>query len=112
MTTYHLATELRLASTRAEHDTDEEFEVFVGLVEDELVNLAQTEAAIAGPEATAVPAERTMKVSMGVEADCLTDAVRLFGTRVRTAIRITGKGGTFKATTEIFPVRAVTPAEA
>ncbi|ADH69260.1 MULTISPECIES: hypothetical protein [Nocardiopsis] len=85
MTTHHLVADLSFEA-RNGADSDRDFDDFVDRFVDELDNLQECDPGIVDPDVVGSLANRTLSVTMGVEAGTLEDASRLFSANVRAAL--------------------------
>lgn len=90
MTTHNLVVDLDFVCTDPARNTDEAFDAFSDAVMDALCDLENVDSGVIDPDITANITERHMAVMMGVEADTLRDAIRLFSANVRTALHVAG----------------------
>lgn len=67
-------------------DNDECFDEFTDRVLDALADLEEADNGLSDPDVTATPATRELAIAMRVEADTLSDALRIFSANVRTAL--------------------------
>lgn len=85
MTIHHLVADLSFEARNGSVG-DDEFDAFVGRVMDELDKLQECDSGIVDPDIVGSIAQRTMSVTMGVEAASAEDASRLFVANVRVAL--------------------------
>ena len=85
MNTHHLAVDLSFES-RNGATTDSDFDAFADRFIDELDILQECDPGIIDPDVVGSLAQRTLSVTMGVRADSLEDATRLFSANVRAAL--------------------------
>ena len=89
--THYLVMDLQFKSTgKAGTDTDENFDAFTDQVLDALADLEKVDPGLGDPDITATIADREMSISMGIEADTLADALRIFSANVRTVLHVAG----------------------
>nr|WP_221442460.1 hypothetical protein [Nocardiopsis algeriensis] len=89
--------------------TDEDFDDFVDRFLDELDNLVESDPGIVDPDVAGSLAQRTITVTMGVEAGTVEDGARLFFANVRCALHAaesaTPNWPTFAPSTPMSPGR-------
>lgn len=90
--TYYLIADLAFECTDPGHDTDEAFDQFTDLIQDELNNLAEFDHGIIDPDMTTMITDRQASFLIGIEAGALEDAVRLFSINLRCALHAAGAG--------------------
>lgn len=109
MTTYYLQADLTFECTDPAEDTDDGFDAFCDAVQEELDVLADLDKGIIDPDMTVSLTKRWAGFLIGIKADSLNDAMRLFSTNLRCALHaaggITANWPTFKPTTETPEVR-------
>jgi len=88
--THYLVADLTFVCTDPSQNTDEGFDAFTDAVLDALYDLAEVDDGIIDPDATVVITDRRMCVVMGIVADTLDDARRLFSANLRTALHAAG----------------------
>jgi predicted RNase H-like HicB family nuclease/enamine deaminase RidA (YjgF/YER057c/UK114 family) len=88
-----LATDLTFVCAEPGRDTDENFHAFTNAVGESMHDLAQIEdSGVIEPQLGVSIAERAASIRMGVTADTVGDAVRLFLANVRTVLHAAGCG--------------------
>lgn len=92
MTIHYLAADLTFICADPSRDTDDGFDAFTDAVADELLNLADGDEGIIDPDTTVRIDERWMSVLVGIEADSMSDAQRLFSANLRAALHAAGCG--------------------
>ncbi|MFI6574529.1 hypothetical protein ACIBFB_01920 [Nocardiopsis sp. NPDC050513] len=85
MTIHHLVADLSF-NARNGADSDEEFDAFVDRLVEELDNLQECDPGIVDPDVVGSLTNRTVSITMGVEAGNLEDASRLFSANIRAAL--------------------------
>ncbi|MGW5878476.1 hypothetical protein ACWFMI_18190 [Nocardiopsis terrae] len=85
MTIHHLAVDLSFES-RNGTTTDSDFDAFTDRFINELDSLQECDPGIIDPDVVGSLAQRTLSVTMGVRADSLEDAIRLFSANVRATL--------------------------
>lgn len=83
--TYYLTADLTFGFANGEA-TDEDFDAFVDRVVDELDNLQECDPGIIDPDVVGSLTERSLSILMGINADSLNDATRLFSASLRAAL--------------------------
>lgn len=108
---FYLTAAMEFASTDPARDTDGNFEEFLDAVMEALADLEDVDDGIVGADLTAAIAHRRASIDMGIEADSLNDAVRLFLANTRTALHVAGcytaNWPTYRPTTPVPSVREI-----
>jgi hypothetical protein len=89
---FYLTADMEFACTDAARDTDGNFEAFLDAVREALADLEEIDDGISGCDMTATITRRRAAVDMGIQADTLNDAFRLFLANVRTVLHAAGCG--------------------
>lgn len=89
---FYLTAMMEFACTDPSRDTDGNFEAFLDAVMEALADLEDVDDGIVGADLTATITRRRASIDMGVEADSLNDAIRLFLANTRTALHAAGCG--------------------
>jgi hypothetical protein len=89
---FYLTAAMEFACTDPVRDTDGNFEAFLDAVMEALADLEDIDDGIIGADLTATITRRRASVDMGIEADSLNDAIRLFLANTRTALHAEGRG--------------------
>lgn len=114
--TFYLLTDLTFTCKDAEQNTDDAFEAFADAVQDEFDTLAEIDPGIIDPDLTVGIRDRWISFLIGIDADTLDDAIRLFLANLRTALHAAGCGTAdwpaFRPTTERPEVRRAELADA
>jgi hypothetical protein len=88
--THYLVMDLSFSYTGTGADTDEKFDEFTDATLEALAALECADPGLTDPDITATLTTREMTITMGVEADTLADALRIFSANVRTALHVSG----------------------
>jgi hypothetical protein len=89
---FYLTADMEFGCTDPSRDTDGNFEAFLDAVRDALADLEDVDKGISGSDMTATVTRRRASVDMGIEADSLNDAIRLYLANTRTALHAAGCG--------------------
>jgi hypothetical protein len=89
---FYLTADMEFACTDPARDTDGNFEAFLDAVMEALADLEDVDHGISSSDMTATITLRRAAIDMGVEADTLNDAMRLFLANVRTVLHAAGCG--------------------
>jgi hypothetical protein len=89
---FYLTADMEFACTDPARDTDGNFEAFLDAVTESLADLEDVDPGIRGADLTAAIAKRRAAVDMGIEADTIDDAFRLFLANSRAALHAAGCG--------------------
>jgi hypothetical protein len=104
MMTHYLQTRLTFTCDNSEDNTDEAFDAFADAVQEQLDLSAQLDEGFIDPDLTVGIRDRWVEFLIGIEADTLNDAIRLFQANLRTALHAAGCGTpdrpAFKPTTQ------------
>lgn len=113
---FYLTAAMEFACTDPARDTDGNFETFLDAVMEALADLEDIDDGIIGADLTATITRRRASVDMGVEADSLNDAIRLFLANTRTVLHAAGCGTpnwpVYRPTTQTPAVREIDRADA
>jgi hypothetical protein len=88
--THYLVMDLGFSFTGTGADTDDAFDAFTDRALEALADLERVDQGLTDPDITAAIVSRKMTITMGVEADTLPDALRIFSANVRTALHVAG----------------------
>jgi hypothetical protein len=89
---FYLTADMEFRCTDPARDTDGNFEAFLDAVMESLADLEDVDKGITGGDVTATITRRRAAIDMGIEADSLKDAMRLFLANARTALHAAGCG--------------------
>ena len=89
---FYLTADMEFACTDPARDIDGNFEAFLDAVMEAVADLEDVDPGITSCDMTATITKRRATVDMGIEADTLSDAGRLFMANVRTALHAAGCG--------------------
>jgi hypothetical protein len=87
---FYLTADMEFSCTDPARDTDGNFEAFLDAVMEALADLEDIDSGITGADVTGTITRRRAAIDMSVEADSLSDAVRLFLANTRTALHAAG----------------------
>lgn len=87
---FYLTADLEFACTDPARDTDSNFEAFLDAIMEALADLEDVDAGIKGADITATISRRRAAIDMGIEADSLNDAIRLYLANTRTVLHAAG----------------------
>lgn len=104
MPTYYLNTSLTFECTDPAQDTDEAFDAFADAVQEQLDVIEGLDKGFIDPDLTVGIRDRWVEFLIGIKADSLDDAIRIFLPNLRCALHAAGCGTagwpTFKPTTQ------------
>lgn len=113
---FYLTADLEFACTDPARDTDGNFEGFLDAVMEALADLEDVDDGIQGADITATIKRRRAALDIGIEADSLNDAFRLYLANTRTVLHAAGCGTAnwpvYKALSQSPTVREVENADA
>jgi hypothetical protein len=87
---FYLTADLEFRCTDPARDTDGGFEAFLDGVTEALADLEDVDKGITATDLTATITRRRASVDMGMEADSLNDAIRLYLANTRAALHAAG----------------------
>jgi hypothetical protein len=113
---FYLTADLEFACSDPARDTDANFEAFLDAMADALADLEDVDPGITNADLTGTIVKRRAAVDMGIEADSLDDACRLFLANSRAALHAAGCGTpnwpVYKPTVAMPEVREIDHADA
>jgi hypothetical protein len=89
---FYLTADMEFACTDPARDTDGNFEAFLDAVLEALADLEDVDDGITAADLGATITRRRAVIDMGIDADSLNDAIRLFLANTRTALHAAGCG--------------------
>jgi hypothetical protein len=89
---FYLTADIEFSCTDPARDTDGNFEAFLDAVTEALADLEDVDPGITAADITATITRRRASIDMGIEADSLKDAIRLYLANTRTALHAAGCG--------------------